>query len=42
MYKVEVKFVTARKQYLKRSFRPTFKIEKQVRNGVIAIEKEKC
>ena len=40
--KVVVKLVTTRKQYLKRPFRPTLKREKQFRNGIVAIEKEKC
>ena len=40
--KVVVKFVTTRKQYLKRPFRPNLKREKQFRNGIVAIEKEKC
>ena len=34
--------MTSRKQYFKLPFRPTFKREKQFRNGAIAIEKEKC
>ena len=39
MKKVDVKIVTTRKQYIKWTFRPTFKREKQFRNGAIAIEK---
>ena len=42
MKMVDVKIVTARKLYLKQSFRPNFKREKQFRNGAIAIEKQKC
>ena len=41
MNKVAVKIATAWKQYFKYSFRPTFKRERQCRNGAIAIEKEK-
>ena len=41
MRKVDGKFGTTKSQYLKWSFRPTFKREKQFRNGAIAIEKEK-
>ena len=37
--KVDAKFVTTRKQYLKWSFRPTFKREKQLCNGAITIKK---
>ena len=40
MKKVDVKIVTTRKQYIKWTFRPTFKREKQFRNGALAIEKE--
>ena len=39
MNKTALKIVTTRKQYLKWSFTPLFKREKQLRNGVIAIEK---
>ena len=39
MNKVDVKIVTTRKQYLKWSFRPTFKREKQFDNGAMAIGK---
>ena len=42
MNKVNVEIVTSRKQYLKKSFRSTFKREKHFRNGTIAIKKEKC
>ena len=35
-------WLKTRKQYLKRSFRPVFKREKQFRNGAIATEKENC
>ena len=41
MNKVEVKIVTTRKRYLKLSFIPSFKREKQFRNGAIAIKKRK-
>ena len=41
MNKVNVKIVTTRKQYLKWSFRPTFKREKQFCNGTRAIKTEK-
>ena len=41
MNKVDVKAVTIRKQYLKQSFRPTFKWEKQFSKKAIEIEKEK-
>ena len=40
--KVDVIIVTTRKQKVKWSFRPIFKVEKQFRNEAIAIEKEKC
>ena len=40
MKKVDVKIVTTRNQYIKWTFRPTFKREKQFRNGAMAIEKE--
>ena len=40
--KVDVNIVTTRKKYLKWSFRPTFKREKQFRKGFIANKKEKC
>ena len=40
--KVDPKFVTSRKLYLKRLFRPNFNREKQFRNGAVAIKKEKC
>ena len=40
--KVDVIIVTTRKQNVKWSFRPIFKVEKQFRNEAIAIEKEKC
>ena len=39
MKKTDVEIINTIKQYLKRSFRPTFKREKQFRNGAIAIEK---
>ena len=39
MNKTALKIVTTRKQYLKWSFTPFFKREKQLRNGVIAIKK---
>ena len=39
MKKTDVEIINTRKQYLKWSFRPTFKREKQFRNGAIAIEK---
>ena len=39
MNKTALKIVTTRKQYLEWSFTPLFKREKQLRNGVIAIEK---
>ena len=39
MNKTTLKIVTTRKQYLKWSFRQFFKREKELRNGVIAIEK---
>ena len=42
MNKFDVKFVTTKKICLTCLFRPTFKREKQFRNGVIAIEEEKC
>ena len=42
MKNVKVKIITTRKHYLKWSFRPTFTRKKQLRNGAIAIEKEKC
>ena len=42
MNKVGIKIKTTRKQYLKWSFIPTFKGEKQFCNGAIPIEKEKC
>ena len=42
MNKVDVKFATIRKQYLRWLFRPKFEREKQFRNGTIAIAKEKC
>ena len=42
MNKVDVKIVTARKQYLKWSFKPTFPKEKQFSNGAITVGKEKC
>ena len=35
-------WLKTRKQYLKISFRPAFKREKQFRNGTMAIEKENC
>ena len=38
----KVIIATTRKQYLKLLFRPAFKRQKQFRNEVIAIEKEKC
>ena len=41
MIKFYVKRVTTRKQYLEWSFRQTFKIEKQFRDGAIAIKVEK-
>ena len=41
MSKFYVKSVTTRKQYLEWSFRQTFKIEKQFRDGAIAIKVEK-
>ena len=41
MKKVSIKTVITRNQLLNRSFRKTFKREKQFRNGAIAIEKEK-
>ena len=41
MNKVDLKIVTTGKQFLKRSFRLTFKREKFC-NRAIAIEKEKC
>ena len=40
MNKIHLKIVTTRKQYLKWSFRPTFKREKQLCNGAIAIVEE--
>ena len=36
--KIGVKIMTIRKQYLKWSFRPTFKRQKQFCNGTIATE----
>ena len=39
---VDIKIVTTRRQCLKWSSRPVFKIEKQFRNGVVATVKEKC
>ena len=39
MNKTALKIVATRKQYLEWSFTPLFKREKQLRNGVIAIEK---
>ena len=39
MNKTALKIVTTRKQYLKWSFTPVFKREKQLRNGVIVIKK---
>ena len=42
MYEVDVKVLTTRKQYLKQSFIPTFKREKQFLNEAIAIKKVKC
>ena len=42
MNKVDIKILTTRKQYLKWSLKPTFKREKQFRNGAIVIKKEKC
>ena len=42
MKKFDVKIVHTRKQYLKWSFRSTFKREKQFCNGAIGKEKEKC
>ena len=42
MNKVDVKIMATGKQYLKQSFRPAFKIEKQFHNGAIAIENQKC
>ena len=41
MKKVSIKTVITRNQLLNRSFRKTFKREKQFRNGAITIEKEK-
>ena len=40
--RVHEKIVTTKKQYLKGSFRLTLKRAKQLRNGAIAIEIEKC
>ena len=42
MNKCDLKIVTNRKTYLKWSFRPTFRKEKQLENGLILIEKDKC
>ena len=42
MTKFDVKVVNSRIQYLKWSFRLTFKREKQFLNGAIATEKQKC
>ena len=42
MEKVDVKIINIGKQYLKWSFRPTFKREKQFCKGAIAIERRKC
>lgn len=41
MSEVDVKIVTIRKPYLKWSFTKTFETDKKIRNGAIAIEKEK-
>ena len=40
--KVVLKIVTTRKQYLKRTFMPAFKREKQFCSEAIAIENQKC
>ena len=42
MNKVDMEIFITRKQYLKWSFRPTFKREKQFCDETIAREKEKC
>ena len=41
MNKVGLNIMTTRKQCSKWSFRPSFKRERQFRNGAMAIEKEK-
>lgn len=40
MIKVDIKIVTTKKQYLKWSYKLTFKKEKRFRNTAIATEKE--
>ena len=42
MKNFDVKVLIAREQNLKWPFRPTFKREKRLCNGTIAIEKRKC